>query len=300
MGGSFRLLDRPDPPPGQDLSAHVRAVTNGYLETLSVPLLRGRTFEPTDRRDTPPVVLVSRRFVERHYPDKELLGQQLELDVWCGYQVEEPYTIVGVVGDIRSRDVRDAPVPEIYVTQAQAGTDFMRVLVRLAPGSPDVVPAIRRELAVVDANIPLRSVQTLEATVQRAVGPERFYLLLLAIFAGVAMLLAAVGLYGVVAYLVSRRTREIGIRMALGAEGVDVVSLILKQGLRPAALGIVVGLMGAVGASRVLGSLLYNVRAQDPLTFAAVTILLFVVVVLAILIPARRASLIAPVVALKQ
>jgi predicted permease len=299
VGGSFKLLDRPEPPPGQEPSAMVRAVTSGYLETLRVPLLRGRGFEPSDRIDSRPVVLVSEQFVKRHYPEKDPLGEQIELHVSFGYDIEEPYTIVGVVGDVRSRSLRDDPVPEMYVVQAQSGTDFLRVLARLAPGATDVLPAIRREVRTIDPNIPLRGIEQLETAVERAFGPARFYLLLLSIFAGVAVTLAAIGLYGVVAYLVSRRTREIGIRIALGAHAGDVVRLVLRQGMVPAGLGIALGLLGAWGASRVLGSLLYNVAPEDPITFAVVTALLLGIVVLAILIPARKASRIAPVEALR-
>jgi predicted permease len=277
----------------------VRAITTGYLEALRVPVLRGRAFRPGDRIDTRPVVLVSEQFVRRHFPEKDPLGEQIDLHVSYGYDIEEPHTIIGVVGDIRSTSLRDDPVSEIYVVQAQSGTDYLRVLARLAPGVTDVLPTIRRELRTIDPNIPLRSVEQLETAVQRAFGPARFYLLLLSIFAGVAVTLAAIGLYGVVAYLVSRRTREIGIRMALGAHAGDVVRLVLRQGLMPAGLGIALGLLGAWGAARVLHSLLYNVGPQDPITFGGVTGLLLGIVVLAILIPALKASRIAPVEALR-
>jgi predicted permease len=297
--GSFRLMDRPEPPPGQEPSAMVRAITTGYLEALRVPVLRGRAFRPGDRIDTRPVVLVSEQFVRRHFPEKDPLGEQIDLHVSYGYDIEEPHTIIGVVGDIRSTSLRDDPVSEIYVVQAQSGTDYLRVLARLAPGVTDVLPTIRRELRTIDPNIPLRSVEQLETAVQRAFGPARFYLLLLSIFAGVAVTLAAIGLYGVVAYLVSRRTREIGIRMALGAHAGDVVRLVLRQGLMPAGLGIALGLLGAWGAARVLHSLLYNVGPQDPITFGGVTGLLLGIVVLAILIPALKARRIAPVEALR-
>ena len=175
----------------------------------------------------------------------------------------------------------------------------MSVLVRTAPDAPDVLPAIRREVQALDTNVPLRRVEMLEETVDRQFGPARFYLMLLAIFAGVAVILAGIGLYGVVAYLVSRRTREIGIRVALGARSGDVIRMVLAQGIRPAAVGIVLGVGGAYWSSRVLQSLLYNVESGDLMTFAGVAALLLGVVVLAILLPARRASRIAPVEALR-
>ena len=299
VGGSFTLLDRPEPLPGQESSALLRPITVGYLETLRIPILQGRGFERGDRRNTRRVVLVSQAFVNRHFPEKDPIGVQIDLDVSVGYPSDETYTIVGVVGDIRSRDVRVAPVPEIYTIQAQAGSSFLRMLARLSPGAAAVLPAIRREVRSIDPNIPLRSVATLEAEVERALGPARFYLVLLFVFAGVAVALAAIGLYGVVGYLVSRRTREIGIRMALGAEGSDVVRLVLRQSMRPAMLGIAVGVAGAYGGARVLGSMVYNVGTQDLMTLAAVTAVLLAVVVVAILIPARQASRIPPMVAFR-
>jgi putative ABC transport system permease protein len=190
-------------------------------------------------------------------------------------------------------------VPEIYTVQSQAGSSFMRMLVRQSPGATDVLPAVRQAVREIDPNIPLRSITTLEADVEQALGPARFYLVLLVVFAGVAVILAAIGLYGVVAYLVSRRTREIGIRMALGADGADVVRLVVRQSMRPALLGIAVGLVGTFAGARVLRSMVYNVGMQDPVTFAAVTAVLLAVVVVAVFIPARQASRIPPVVAFK-
>ena len=175
----------------------------------------------------------------------------------------------------------------------------MSVLVRTSPGAPDVLPAVRREVLAIDSNVPLRRIEFLKQTVDRHFGPARFYLLLLGIFATVAVVLAGIGLYGVIAYLVSQRTREIGIRIALGAKGSDVVRMVLSQGMRPAVVGILLGVGGAFWGSRVLQSLLYNVEPGDPTTFAGVTALLFGIVILAILLPARKASRIPPVDALR-
>jgi predicted permease len=300
MGATIRLPDRPEPPDGQEAYATVRAVTPGYLETLRIPILQGRGFEPSDRINALPVILVNRRFVEQYYPGENPLGKQVEVHGSFAYDIEQPHTIVGVVGDIRATSPRGDAAPDIYVAQAQAGSEYLRVLARLSTGSTDVLPAIRSEVRTLDPNLPLRGVETLETAVQRSFGPARFYLLLLSIFAGVAVTLAAIGLYGVVAYLVSCRTREIGIRIALGAHAGDVVRLVLRQGMGPAALGIVLGLLGAWGTSRVLSSLLYHVGPHDPVTLSSVTVLLLGIVVLAILIPALKASRIAPVEALRM
>jgi putative ABC transport system permease protein len=296
---SAHFLDRPDPPEGQEEVLITRIVTPGYHEVLRVPLLNGRGLEKSDRNGVPRAALVGQSLVDHYYADKDPIGQQIRLEFGWGYGHEEPWTIVGVVGDIRSQRVTRAPRPEIYVAQAQMGATFLSVLVRTAPGAPDVLPAIRSEVRAIDPNVPLRRVEMLQETVDRQFGPARFYLMLLALFAGVAVVLAGIGLYGVVAYLVSRRTREIGIRMALGAKGGDVVRMVLSQGIRPAVAGIVLGVGGAYWSSRVLQSLLYNVESSDLLTFAGVTALLLGVVVLAILLPARRASRVAPIEALR-
>ena len=296
---SIHFLDRPAPPEGQEDDIDIRVVTPKYHEALSIPLLSGRVLDASDRHDVTRAALVSQTLATRYYPDSDPVGNEIVIDASLGYDSETPWTIVGVVGDTRSERVASAPEPEIYVPHAQMGGGYMRVLVRFSPGTPDVLPSIRREVQSIDPAVPLRDIEMLEETVDRQLGPTRFYMTLLSIFAGVAVILAAVGLYGVVAYLVSGRTREIGIRMALGAEARDVIRLVLAQGIRPALLGIAVGIAGVLLGSRALGSMLYEVEPGDPTTVAAVTLLLLGVVVLAILIPARRASRIAPVEALR-
>ena len=297
---SIHFLDRPAPPEGQEDDIRIRIVTPKYHEALSIPLLSGRVLETSDRHGVTRAALVSQTLASRYYPNSDPVGKEIVIDASLGYGDEVPWTIVGVVGDTRSERVASAPQPEIYVPHAQMGGGFMRVLVRSAPGASDLLPAIRREVHTIDTSVPLRNVETMEDTVDRQLGSSRFYMTLLAIFAGVAVTLTAVGLYGVVAYLVSGRTREIGIRMALGAEARDVLRLVLYQGMRPAALGVVLGIAGAALGSRVLQSLLYEVEPGDPTTLAGVTLLLLGVVVSAILVPARRASRVAPVEALKS
>jgi ABC-type antimicrobial peptide transport system permease subunit len=187
----------------------------------------------------------------------------------------------------------------MYVVQAQVASDYMTVMVRTAPGASPL-PAIRDLVREMDPNIPLRYVEEMPTVVARELGPARFNLLLLGVFAGLAVVLAAVGLYGVVAYLVSQRTREIAIRMALGAKGDEVTRMVLGQGVRPALVGIVIGLGGALAGSRVLASLLYGVEPTDPISFAGATLLLLGIAALAVLVPATRASRVAPMSALKQ
>jgi predicted permease len=296
---SLEFLDRPAPIPGQEEVVIVRVATPGYHDALTIPLIRGRLLKSGDRNGTARALLASQSLVDRYYPDQDPIGKQLTVSMGWGYGTEEPWTIVGVVGDVRSVRLTSDPRPEIYVPHAQMGGGYMAVAVRTGPGVPNVLPTIRGEVNAIDPNVPLRGIRTMETTVDRAVGPTRFYVLLLAVFAGVALALAAIGLYGVVAYLVSRRTREIGIRIALGAKRSDVVRMVLVQGIRPAVLGIALGAAGAYAGSRVLQSLLYNVTPADPLTLVSVTVLLLAVVVAAILLPAGRASRISPMNALK-
>lgn len=297
---SIHFLDRAPPPEGQEEDVTVRVVTPGYHEALRIPVVNGRRIETSDRDGVTRVALVSKGMSDRYYPDRDPVGRQIRIDMGLGYGSEAPWTIVGVVGDIRSEDVAAEPEPEIYVPHAQMGSRIMSVMVRMHPGVGNLLPAIRREVRALDSNVPLRNVETLEETVDRHKGPARFYLLLLAIFAGMAVTLAAVGLYGVIAYLVSRRTREIGIRMALGAKRGNVARMVLSEGIQPALVGVALGIIGAYFGSRVLQSLLYEVGPSDPLAFVGATLVLLGVVVFAILLPARRASSVDPVEALKS
>jgi predicted permease len=297
---SIHFLDRAPPPEGQEDDIAVRVVTPGYYEALRIPLVSGRKFEMGDRNGRARVALVSQSLRERYYPDQDPVGRRIRIDMNLGYGSEEPWTIVGVVGDIRSQELTAEPGPEIYVPHAQMGSRVMSVLVRMAPGAENVLPAIRREVRALDSSVPLRSVEMLEETVDRHLGPARFYLLLLAVFAGVAVTLAGIGLYGAIAYLVSRRTREIGIRMALGARRSDISRMVLSQGIRLALVGVGLGIIGAYFGSRVLRSLLFEVKPGDPVAFVGATLLLMSVAVLAILLPARRASSVDPVETFKS
>lgn len=297
---SIHFLDRAPPPEGQEDDIAVRVVTPGYYDALRIPVVSGRQFDVGDRNGTTRVALVSQSLEDRYYPDHDPVGRRIRIDMNLGYGSEDPWTIIGVVGDIRSQDLTAEPEPEIYVPHAQMGSRVMSVLVRMHPKAENVLPAIRREVRELDASVPLRSVEMLEETVDRHLGPARFYLLLLAIFAGVAVALAGIGLYGAIAYLVSRRTREIGIRIALGARRGDISRMVLSEGIRLALVGIGLGIVGAYFASRVIRSLLFEVKPSDPLAVVGATLLLLGVVVLAVLLPARRASSVDPVETFKS
>jgi putative ABC transport system permease protein len=288
------LLDRPASLPGQELHANVRVVTPGYLDTLAATLLRGRGIEESDRRDVPPIAFVNESFVETYFPGKEVLDQQVRIHATMGYPEEAPRTIVGVMADVRSQSVMREAVPEIYVPFAQMGSSYLTILLRSRGETDALLPSIRREIAAIDPDIPLRRVELLAAAVDRSIGPTRFYFLLLAIFATLAVSLAAIGLYGVVAFLVSRRTREIGIRMALGARAGGVLRLVVVEALRPTLAGVALGLGGVYLTSKALSALLYNVEPLDGVVLASVSALLLAVALVAVLVPARRATRISP------
>ena len=272
----------------------VRRATPGYFESVRIPLLAGRSFNADDTGETPRVTVISSTAAERFFPGENPIGKQFTFD-----QGETSWTIVGVVGDVRSIDVTTETEPEAYFPLAQWSGDFMTVLVRTTGGVTGIVPQLRKEVATLDPLLAMYWIETLDHRVDVSVGQERFNLLLLGSFAGLALLLAAVGLYGVVAYLVTRRTREIGIRIALGACWRDVARLVLWQGMLPTVAGTALGLLGAVAGTRVLSSLLYQVEPWDPTTFVAGTTVLFTVALLACYFPARGATKIPPTEAIR-
>jgi putative ABC transport system permease protein len=295
----FELTDRPPPPPGQEPEASWRTVTPGYFETMGIPLLQGRWFEDQDRLGSQPVVVVTQRFVDRFYPGENPIGKPIQSMVGMSLPEEEPRTVVGVVGDARYDDMGEAPYPAFYFPQSQIGSDYLTTVVKAMPGTSPM-PAIQEIVRSIDPDLPLRNVEEMTAVIDRSLGPARFNFLLLGIFTAVAVVLAAVGLYGVVAYLVSQRTREIAIRMALGARGESVVRMVLGQGIRPALMGMALGLVGAFAGSRLLTALLYGIETTDPASYLGATGFLLLVVVGATFIPSVRASRIAPMTALKQ
>jgi hypothetical protein len=262
-------------------------------------VLAGRNFASTDRIDGQRVAIISESFARRYYPDDDPLGKRIQVDVSFGYAEDLPRTVVGVVADIRSQALATEPEPELYVPVSQSGPNFLSLAVRTSPGV-DIMPSARDVVRRLDPTIPPRWVETLRSVVDQALGPTRFYALLLICFAGVALVLAAIGLYGVIGYLVAQRTPEIAVRMALGADRAGVVRMVFAQGAWPIIIGVLAGLACAQISARIIGSLLYEVEVSDPVSAAASTGLLLGTAFLALLIPAIRASRIAPMTALKQ
>jgi predicted permease len=265
-------------------------------------MARGRGLTAADHADAPLVALVNETMARTLWPGADPLGRRFRLG-----GDERPWTtVVGVVRDVRSGGLREPAAPEFYVSLAQfrrfAGwtRSSMTLVVRTAGDPARLAPSVRRALAATDPELAAADVRTMRQVVDRSVAQPRFTMLLLSTFGGVALLLAAVGVYGVISYGVAQRTREFGIRTALGARRADVLRLVLGQGLGLAALGVGLGLVGALAATRALRSLVFAVRTTDPATYAAIAVLLLGVAALASLVPARRATRADPTRALRQ
>ena len=282
----------------ESVAASYYAITGDFFRALQVPLLVGRVFEPRDNENAPKVVIVNETAAKRHFgsPDAAI-GKRLT--IWRDEKF--PREIIGVVGDTKVDTLERETNEQIYVPHAQdPGWNFMALVIRTVGDPASFVPVLRREVQALDKDQPLYNIRTYQDVVASSLGTRRVSMQLFTVFAGAALLLAAVGIYGVIAYSVTQRTQEIGIRMALGAQARDVLTLVLRQGMTLTAIGIVVGLAGAFALTRLLSSLLFNVNAADPLTFAGIALLLALVALLACYLPARRAAKLDPMIALAR
>jgi putative ABC transport system permease protein len=296
--GTPQIVGRPETTNSDWGESHLRTASADYFNVMGIPLLKGRSFTAGDTPQTPHVVVVNQTFVKRLFPDQDPINQRLTFRFTAD---QPPFEIVGVVGDekVTSLDARTTPV--IYFLYLQAPEANMNLVVRTSADPESLAAAVRREVQAMDREIPLYSVMTMEKLISNspATFMRRYPAYLLGIFAGVALLLAVVGIYGVISYAVSQRMHEIAIRLALGAQQRDVLNMILKQGMLLALLGIFLGLAGALVLTRLLSSLLFNVSASDPMTYAGVAALLMLVTLLACYVPARRAMRVDPMVALR-
>lgn len=272
-------------------------VTPGYFQALGVPLLEGRDFNEADTLDKPRVVIVSQYTANTLWPGRQAIGQQIR---WGKSSDSNPYcTVIGIVGNTKWSAAEREPGFELFYSYRQWPPPALHVLVRTQTNPEQLLPLLRRTVHEINPAIAINLIKPVSTIVSEANWQRRLWGVLFALFASIALLLAAVGLYGVMSYLVSQRTREIGLRMALGARGIDVWRLVVGQGLKVVALGVAVGLSAALTLARVMASLLFGITATDPLTFAGVALLMVIVAVLACFVPARRAANVDPMIALR-
>src|SRR5690554_4553068 len=279
----------------------IRVVTPGYFRLMGIPLRGGRDVEPSDRAGTQPVAVVSEAAVRRYFRDGDPIGRTITMG-WARDAQPDGVTatIVGVVADVKLYELGEAPLPTVYFPHAQVGVPGMSIIVRAAGANPLLpVPGLRDELRALDPNLPLDDVQLVDDILADSVAQPRFYMMLLLLFAGVAVILAAVGIFGVMSFAVAQRRREIGIRMALGAPHASVLRLVLREGMLVTAVGIAIGLTAAVALTRVMESLLYGVAATDAVALVGATLILAATALLASCLPARRAASLDPLLALR-
>jgi predicted permease len=297
-GSAFEVLGRPAAAPGSEPTADLFFVEPRYFETMQIPLLRGRGFNDQDDEHTAPVAIINKSLAQSLWPGRDPIGQ--ELRPIAGDENPQWYRIIGVVADAKQRGLGTEQRSAIYRTCYQSMARYLFVLVRTRPEPLSMAAIVKSTIASVDSSVAIGDVQTLDRQLTQSVSTQRFSMTLLALFGGLALCLAAIGVYGVTAYMAAQRTHEMGVRMALGAQPGDILRLVLGEGLRLGLTGVIVGVLSALALTRVLGNLLYGVSAGDPLTFFGVSALLLGVALAACYLPARRASRVDPTVALRS
>jgi putative ABC transport system permease protein len=290
------IVGEPPRPSGECLGTHVRVIEPGYFHTLGIPLLHGRTFNEREFGQQSNVVIINKAFADEYFRGKNPLGQKIIIYMSASSVPDE---IIGVVGNVHESSLAAAPDPLVYWPYPELPYKVMTVVVRTTTPPLSLVPAVRGVLHRIDKDQPMAKISTMDQLVATSLVRSRFMMLLLSVFAGLALVLACVGTYGVMAYSVAQRTREIGIRMALGAQKSDMVTMVINQGLRLALIGVGVGIAAAFVLTRLLSGFLYGVRPTDPLTFITVSLVLTGVALLACYVPARRAMRVDPMVALR-
>jgi putative ABC transport system permease protein len=298
---TFEVAGRPPLAPSQQPAMQVRVATTGYFDAIGIPLKRGRLFTETDRWGGPPVVLITEAAAKQYFPDEDPIGKTITLG-W-GRGEGKPRAggeVVGIIGDVKDAGLAEPDPPQIFLPYKQWPIQAMAVMLKTAVPPRSVADAARKTVYSLDGNLPVGNVRTLEEVVARSISQPRFYMTLLAVFAGVALVLAAIGIFGVLSYAVAQRTREIGIRMALGAHAGSVLGLVVREALIMSSAGVILGMSAAFLLTEwLVAQLLFNTSPHDPATFVGVAATLTLVSMAAAYVPARRATRVDPIVALR-
>lgn len=300
VGSDFRIEGRPKPEPGQEPSAGMRSVTTQYFQAIRIPLRKGRYFTEQDRRGGAGAAIINETLAARYFPNEDPLGKRIS-NIGANQNDGDPeqWEIVGVIGDVHHSSLTKAAAPELYLPFQQNSWNWGNFFVRTRNDATALTRGFAEAIRAGDKTVPVTGIQTLTQAISDTVAQVRFYTLLFALFGVTGLLLTLTGIYGVISYTVSQQTQEIGIRMALGAQARDVLKLILGQGLILTLIGIGLGLLGALGVTRLMQTMLFGVSATDPATFAGVAAVLAAVALLACWIPARRATKVDPMIALR-
>ena len=296
---NFVIEGRPPLAPGEEPELETRTVAGDYFRTMGIPVLQGRDFTPQDRADAPPVGLVNQSFVREYFSNENPIGRRI---AWARVNPRRWMTIVGVVGDVKHYGLNLPELPAFYNSYAQQDQPWKRwmyLAVRSGGNTMTLAGQVKNQIWSIDKQIPLTKVRTMTDVMSASLAEQRFNMTLMGIFAAVALVLAAIGIYGVISYSVTQRTHEIGIRMALGAETGDVLRIVLREGLQLAGVGVALGVGAAFAVTRLMSSLLFGVSTTDPVIFAGISILLTGVALGATFVPARRATRVDPMIALR-
>jgi putative ABC transport system permease protein len=286
-----------------------RVITPGYFEAFEIPLVRGRPFSDRDRAGAAPVVVVNAAMAKKYWPGQDAIGQHITIGKGLGPEFDDPVReIVGIVGDVRELGLDQDPPPAMYVPWYQMSDALTKLgnslipaswIVRSAAPTASLTAEIQKEFQAVDAQLPIAQVQSMDQIISKSIAQQNFNMVLLTIFGAIALLLAAIGIYGLMSYSVAQNTHDIGVRVALGADRRHILSLVVSRGMKLAGVGLLIGVGGAFAASRLLARLLFGVRPTDPLTYVLVVAALGTIAFLACYLPARRAMRVDPIVALR-
>jgi putative ABC transport system permease protein len=288
------IIEGYQPRPNEDTELNTNIVGVDYFNTMGIPFLKGRDFNSADREGGAGVAIVNEEFAERYFKGVDALGKHVRTDS------EGPFLeIIGVVSTAKHRNLREAPLPIVYLPLAQQMQGNMTIVLRANSDPAGLRPTVRSVVHQLDGNVAISHIRTISEQIDVTLAPDRTMALMLGIFGGAALLLASVGIYGVVSYAVAQRTHEIGIRMALGAQSTHVLGLVVREGMAMAVAGLAVGLVGAFALTRLVGSFLFGLTPTDLTTFTVVTLVLLIIAFIACYIPAARATKVDPLVALR-